>query len=115
MDNFAAVLVVVLEILGGALSVILTALAWKALGKMGIAKTAERDALLRSYVKEGVSRTEAWASKNGKKGSEKLNHALDIVKTLATAAGLKKWADETLVAKIEGQLARNKEENGNGG
>jgi len=107
MDNFAAILELVLKIFGGALSVLATGIAWKLLGKVGIQKTAERESLLRGYVKEGINRTEAWANENGKKGNDKLVHCLEVVKTLAGAAGLKKWADDVLVSKIEAQLTHN--------
>lgn len=107
MDNFAAILAVVLKVFGSVLSAVLTALALKALAKLGLEKTAATEAMVRGYVKQGVNAAEAWGAANGKKGNEKLQHALGIISGLIEAAGLKKWADDKLVTMIEGQLTHN--------
>lgn len=99
-----------LQILGPVLAVLASAVVWKLLGKLGIDKNAAMDALIRTYVKQGINYADGWASKQSSKplGDQKMTVAVKHILDLVANSKLPQMAEEKLVALVESQLAFDK-------
>jgi hypothetical protein len=112
LGSIADVVAFLLPMVGTALGLLAIAAVWKLLGKLGIQKTAELNAILTSLVKKAINATEAWAIESGKKGNEKLHYCLDKLREYMDGFGLPAKVEKFLVDLVEGQLARDKAKGG---
>lgn len=99
-----------LQILGPVLVVLVSAAVWKLLGKLGIDKNAAMDALLRTYVKQGINYADGWASKQASKpmGDQKMAIAIKHILDLVANSQLPQIAEDKLKALVESQLTFDK-------
>jgi len=107
----------VIQVVGAALITLVSAAIWKLLGKLGIDKNASIDALLRTYVKQGINYADSWAEKQSKEskpaGEQKMATAIKHILGLIANSKLPAIAEDKLEDMIEAQLTfdkKNKDE-----
>ena len=100
----------VISVVGPALTILITALVWKLLGKLGVEKNIAIDLLMRKYVKQGINYADGWAKKQAGKpfGDQKLVIAVDHILGLVADSKLPKMAEDKLKEMIEAQLSFDK-------
>lgn len=101
---------VAIGIVGSALTVLVTALVWKLLGKFGIEKNVAINALMTTYIKQGINYADSWADtqKDKPAGDKKMVAAIKHILGLVGNSKLPKIAEEKLKDMVEAQLARDK-------
>ena len=115
MDSIKSVIVLVLGIIGTALSILLTGLIVRLLKKAGIDVSAATEISIRKIVDSGIRRTEVWAANEKKqtgkkpKSSTKLQWGVAKIDTMLTAFGLKELAAEKIEELVEERLLAKKE------
>jgi len=97
---------VIISVVGPALTILITALVWKLLGKLGVEKNIAIDLLMRKYVKQGINYADSWANKQAAKplGDQKMIAAMDHIIGLIAESKLPKMAEDKLKEMIEAQL-----------
>lgn len=107
MPVVGEVAALVIQIVGPILVILVSAVVWKLLGKIGIDKNAAIDALMTTYVKKGINFADSWASaqKDKPTGDQKLAAAIKHILELMAASQLPKVAEEKLKEMIESQLS----------
>jgi len=100
------------QVVGAGLIALISAIAWKLLGKFGIEKNVAMDSLLRTYIKQGINYADSWASTQSAKpiGDEKLAAAVKHIIELVANSTLTKVAEEKLKEMVEAQLAFDKKQ-----
>lgn len=100
----------IIQIVGPILVVLISAAVWKLLGKFGVEKNAAIDALLRTYIKQGINYADSWADKQVSKptGDLKMAAAVKHILGLVSGSKLPKVAEEKLKEMIEAQLKFDK-------
>jgi len=101
---------IALQIFGPILVILISAVVWKLLGKIGVDKNMAMDALLRSYIKSAINYADSWADKQSEKpaGEDKMKMAIVHVLDLIDNSKLPKVTEEKLRKLIESQLSYNK-------
>jgi hypothetical protein len=99
-----------IQVVGSALIILVSALVWKLLGKFGIEKNIAADVLLRSKIKEVINYSEAYAEKLANKptGENKMATAVKYVIDAISKSKLPAMAEDKLKEMIEAQLAHDK-------
>ena len=102
----------VLAIVGPALTIVLTAVAWKLLSKFGVERNVAIDALMRTYIKQGINYADSWAGKQQNKpvGNEKMVTAIQYVLKLVANSKLPTVAEDKLKEMVEAQLSFDKKQ-----
>lgn len=103
----------VIEIVGPVVVLLVSAVLWKILGKLGIEKNASIDNLIRTYVKQGINYADSWAEKQAQKptGDQKMAVAIQHVTKLIGDSKLPEVAEHKLTTLIESQLSYDKKTN----
>jgi uncharacterized protein YajQ (UPF0234 family) len=115
MDAVKSLLVIVLGIIGTALSLFGTALVVKLLKKAGIEVSAATEISIRKIVDSGIRRVEVWAAEEKKQKGKKPNSAsklqkgIEKIDAMLTAFGLKKLAAKKIAELVEERLVAKKE------
>jgi len=99
-----------LQIIAPALTILVTALVWKLLGKFGVEKDIAIDGLIRTYIKQGINYADGWAEKQSEKptGDEKMIVAIKHILGLVSDSKLPQIAEDKLKEMIESQLSFDK-------
>lgn len=112
MPLIGEVSALIIQIVGPILAVLVSAVVWKLLGKIGIDKNAAIDSLLITYVKKSVNYADSWAKAQSEKpaGEQKMAVALKHIIELIATSKLPAIAEEKLKEMIEAQLSFDKKE-----
>ena len=102
----------IITIVGPALTIIITALVWKLLGKLGVEKNVAIDVLMRKYIKQGINYADSWAEKQAEKpvGEQKMATAIKHILGLVADSKLPQMAEDKLKDMIESQLSFDKKQ-----
>jgi len=110
MPAIGEAVLLLIKIVGPVIAVLVSALLWRILSKLGIDRNASIDALIRTYVKQGINYAEGWASKqvDNPSGEHKKSEAIKYILSLIRESKLPNIAEEKISKMIESQLAYDK-------